>query len=204
MLQGYTVPLSPRGIANLATKPALALRRHRTRRGILDRPRRRGSRLLAMGRALRSADADAGSGLPYGGEQGRSHVEGKMLMAVLAVGGFISVLLVLYAAERIVKARAQARRRRSMSQRLAAATARAEEQHQQRQAAERASQELTSVLPAIKRPPLTVPGMGPHDTPRRKTGRECPRQHQGRPALPARRSSGGGEHTVRHGSGAQP
>jgi hypothetical protein len=138
------------------------------------------------------------------GEQGRSHVEGKMLVAVLVVGGFIGVLLVLYAAERIVKARAQARRRRSMSQRLAAATARAEEQHQQRQAAERASQELTSVLPAIKRPPLTVPGMGPHDTPRRKTGRECPRQHQGRPALPGRRSSGAGEHTVRRGSGAQP
>jgi hypothetical protein len=124
-------------------------------------------------------------------------------VAVLVVGGFIGVLLVLYAADRAVKARAQVRRRRSMSQRLAAATARAEEQHQQRQAAERASQALTSVLPAIKRPPLTVPGMGPRDTPRRRTGEHCPRQHYGRSA-PRRRSSGTGDHQTRRGSRSQP
>jgi hypothetical protein len=40
--------------------------------------------------------------------------------------------------------------------------ARAEEQHEQRQAAERASPALISVLPAIQRPLLTVPGMRPH------------------------------------------
>jgi hypothetical protein len=123
-------------------------------------------------------------------------------VAGLVVGGFIGVLLVLYAADRLVKARAQVRRRRSMSQRLAAATARAEEQHQQRQAAERAGQELTSVLPAIKRPPLSVPGMRPH-TPRRRTGGNCPGHHDGRPA-PRRRSSGTGDHTARRGSRAQP
>jgi hypothetical protein len=81
------------------------------------------------------------------------------MVAGLIVGGVIGVVIVVYAADRIIKARAQVRRLRSMSQRLAAASARAEEQHQQRQADERAGQALTSVLPAIKRPPLTVPGM---------------------------------------------
>lgn len=123
-------------------------------------------------------------------------------MAVLVVGGFIGLLLVLYGVDRIVKARSQVRRRRSMSQRLAAATARAEEQHQQRQAAERASQELTSVLPAIKRPPLTVPGMGSHGTPRRRTGRDRCGQHDGRSAAPGRWPLGTGEHEARPGSEA--
>ena len=72
------------------------------------------------------------------------------------------VVLVLYTADRIVKARAQVRRLRSMSDRLAAATAKAEEQQERHQAAERASEALTSVLPAIQRPPLTVPGMPYH------------------------------------------
>jgi len=118
------------------------------------------------------------------------------------MGGFIGLLLVLYGIDRLVKARAQARRRRSMSQRLAAATARAEEQHQQSQADERASQALTSVLPAIKRPPLTVPGMGPDGVPRRKTSRDCPGQHEGRSTAPGRRSPGTGEHAARPGSQA--
>jgi hypothetical protein len=131
-------------------------------------------------------------------------VEGGVLVAGLVAGGFLGVLVVLYAADRIVKARAQVRRLRSMSDRLAAATARAEERHQQRQAAERASQELTSVLPAIKRPPLTVPGMGPHSTARRRTGRERPGQHDGRPASPGPRPSSTGEHAVRRGSPALP
>ncbi len=37
-------------------------------------------------------------------------------MAGLVVGGFIGVVIVLYAADRIVKARAQVRRLRSMSE----------------------------------------------------------------------------------------
>jgi len=49
-----------------------------------------------------------------------------------------------------------------MSGRLAAATARAEEQQEQRQAAAQASEALTTVLPAIQRPPLTVPGIRSH------------------------------------------
>ena len=38
MLQGYTVPLSPRGIANLATKPPWHYARGGGRRGVLDSP----------------------------------------------------------------------------------------------------------------------------------------------------------------------
>jgi hypothetical protein len=119
------------------------------------------------------------------------------LVVGLVVGGFIIVLLVLYTVDRIVKARTQVRRLRSMSERLAAATARAGEQHEQRQAAERASQELTSVLPAIQRPPLTVPGMRPHDAARPRTGCGHPGQQDRRAARPGRRPSGTGEHAAR-------
>jgi hypothetical protein len=117
-----------------------------------------------------------------------------MFVAGLVVAGFIGVVLVLYAADRIVTARAQVRRLRSMSDRLAAATARAEEQQERRQAAERASQELTSVLPAIQRPPLTVPGMRPHGAARPRTGCERPGQQDHRAPQPGRRPSHTGEH----------
>jgi hypothetical protein len=119
------------------------------------------------------------------------------LVVGLVVGGFIIVLLVLYTVDRIVKARTQVRRLRSMSERLAAATARAEEQHEQRQATERASEELTSVLPAIQRPPLTVPGMRPHGAERPRTGCGRPGQQDRRAAHPGRRPSGTGEHAAR-------
>jgi hypothetical protein len=80
----------------------------------------------------------------------------------LVIGGFIGAVLMLYAADRVLAARAQVRRLRMMSGRLAAAAARAEKQHEQRQDAVRTSAELTSVLPAIKRPPLTRAGQPPH------------------------------------------
>jgi len=118
------------------------------------------------------------------------------LVAGLVVGGIIAVVLVLYAADRIVKARAQVRRLRSMSDRLAAATARAEQQQQQRQAAERASEELTSVLPAIQRPPLTVPGMRPHGAARPRTGCERPGRQDRRAEHPDGRPSHTGEHAT--------
>jgi hypothetical protein len=125
-------------------------------------------------------------------------------VAGLIAGGVIGVMIVLYAADRIIKAWAQVGRLRSMSQRLAAASARAEQQHQQRQADERASQALTSVLPAIKRPPLTVPGMRGHTAARpTRTGRQCPAPHDGRATRPGRRSSCTGEHAARPGSQAR-
>lgn len=82
-------------------------------------------------------------------------------MIALLIVGFAGVIVAGWAADLALRARARARRLRVMSQRLAAATARAEEQHQRRQAAAHASRELTSVIPAIKRPPLTVPGVPP-------------------------------------------
>jgi hypothetical protein len=121
----------------------------------------------------------------------------------LVIGGFISVVLVLYAADRALKARAQVRRLRSMSDRLAAATARAEQQEEQRQAAARASEELTSVLPAIKRPPLTVPGMRSHRAARRGTGHDRHGQQEHGATHPGRRPSRTGEHAARSTDRAQ-
>ncbi len=70
---------------------------------------------------------------------------------LVALAG-IGALALLYAADRALKARSQARRLRRMDKRLTAATARAEEQHVRREAVISASKDLTSVIPAIKRP----------------------------------------------------
>jgi hypothetical protein len=80
-------------------------------------------------------------------------------MAGLVILGVLMAIFLLYAADRVVKTRSRARQLRRMSGRLAAATARAEEQHAERQAADAASADLTSVMPAINlRPPVTLPG----------------------------------------------
>jgi hypothetical protein len=76
---------------------------------------------------------------------------------VLLIACVVIVVPVLYAADRIIKAQTRARRLRTMSERLTAATERAEKQHERRQEVARASAELTSVMPAIERPPLTLP-----------------------------------------------
>ena len=73
------------------------------------------------------------------------------------VFGILVALFLCYAADRVVQARVRARRLRRMTERLAAATARAEEQQVARAAEAAASAALTSVLPAIKRPPLSLP-----------------------------------------------
>ena len=79
-------------------------------------------------------------------------------MAVLLLIGFVGAVLVLYAAERFLKARRRALRLRSIGDRLDAVTRKAEQQHERREAAAEASAALTSFMPAIKSPPLTVPG----------------------------------------------
>lgn len=78
-------------------------------------------------------------------------------MTGLLVLGVLAAVFLCYVADRVVKARVRARRLRRMSERLAAAAARAEEQQAARQAEVAASAALTSVLPAINRPPLTLP-----------------------------------------------
>lgn len=79
-------------------------------------------------------------------------------MVGLVIVGSAGAVLVLYAADRVRKARARAQWLRTMSDRLDAAAARAEKQHEQRQAAAQTREALTSVMPAIKHPPLNLPG----------------------------------------------
>ena len=93
-------------------------------------------------------------------------------MIGLVIAGFVVTVLAAYAADRVLKARSQTRRLRAMRDRLAAATARADEQQEQRQAAAQASAALTSVMPAIERPPLTLPGVPSQGAARPRAGRE--------------------------------
>jgi type II secretory pathway pseudopilin PulG len=79
-------------------------------------------------------------------------------MAFLLIAAIIAAMILLYATDRLLKALARARRYRAMSERLDAAAARSEAQQEQRKTAAVASAALTSVIPAISRPPLTLPG----------------------------------------------
>jgi hypothetical protein len=74
------------------------------------------------------------------------------MISYLVLG--IIAVVVLYAADRLIKARARARRLRRINQRMTAATVKTERQQAQRQASAAASAELTSVMPAIKKPVL--------------------------------------------------
>ena len=105
-------------------------------------------------------------------------------MVGLVIAAVIGMALVLYAADRLFKARSQARRRAAMRDRLDAATARADEQESRRTAAAQASAALTSVMPAIERPPLTLPGVPAPGAARSKTGCEGTGPHERRSAHP--------------------
>jgi hypothetical protein len=80
-------------------------------------------------------------------------------MAFLLIAATIAAMTLLYTADRLFKAFARARRYRAISDRLDAATERTDVQQEQRQTVAAASGALTSVMPAINRPPLTIPGM---------------------------------------------
>jgi Sec-independent protein translocase protein TatA len=110
------------------------------------------------------------------------------------------VLLVLFAADRLVKARVRARWKRQMRSRLAEASARADEQQLRHQAASQASKAMTSLMPAISHPPLSPPG-GP---PKRRGSTEHTGPHArvathpgGRTSAPAGRATRAGEHPDR-------
>jgi hypothetical protein len=135
-------------------------------------------------------------------------------VAGLLIVGIVIVALALYGVDRAITARTQVRRLRTMSDRLDAATVRAEKQHEKHQAAERASAALTSVMPAIDRPPLTLPGTPSHEAAartaeshdaavrtvashggaRNKTGCEHTGPQERRSAHPDRRPSGVSKH----------
>jgi hypothetical protein len=118
---------------------------------------------------------------------------------VLPLIGIICVVLALYGADRLVKARARTRRLRSMSDRLEAATVRVEEQLEQRQAAEQAGQALTSFMPAIQRPPSDLPDLAPPGPARPRAARERPAQRDA-----ARHDSARRDHDSEHGGRRAP
>lgn len=123
-------------------------------------------------------------------------------MRVLPLIGIICVVLALYGADRLVKARARTRRLRSMTDRLEAATVRVEERIEQQQAAEQAGQALTSFMPAIQRPPSDLPDLAPHGPARPRTARERAAQRDATRHDSARRdhdSERGGRRAPRSG-----
>jgi hypothetical protein len=129
-------------------------------------------------------------------------------MAVLLVLGVVSAVIVLYVGERLLKARARIRRRQMMSERLDAAARRAERHQQKKQAVTKASEALTSYLPAINQPPLSVPGTDRESSAEQsdtgQSGTPQPaREHTGpqRRLHLGRRGPRSGEHPVRSRTG---
>ena len=95
-------------------------------------------------------------------------------MTGLLLVGVVVLVIALYLAERFLKARAQARRRHEMNDRLSAATARVDEQQAQKRSQAQAREALTNVMPAIKRPPLSLPGVPAQSPARSKPSCERP------------------------------
>jgi hypothetical protein len=87
-------------------------------------------------------------------------------MPFLLIAAALAAVILLYITDRVIKACARVRRYRAMSDRLDAAAARTEVQQVRRKRSEAAGAALTSVIPAIKRPALTLPGVTnqPQDT----------------------------------------
>jgi hypothetical protein len=121
--------------------------------------------------------------------------------------GIIGLALLLYAADRLVKARRQASRRRAMTTRLTAATERADEQLGRRKVARQASEALTSFMPAIQRPPSDLPEVTAHRPARPPAGRERPASRDHDTGHAGRRWPRSGEHKPRpadHAPHAEP
>jgi hypothetical protein len=122
----------------------------------------------------------------------------EFMVDLLIAGAVVVLLVVLYLAERVIKARSRARRLQSMSDRLVAATARVDQQQEERRTEARASAALTSVMPAIKRPPLSLPGVEPRGAARPKpSGEQSGQQDHG--ARAGRRSGRASEHATQAG-----
>jgi hypothetical protein len=117
-------------------------------------------------------------------------------MTGLLLVGVVVLVVALYLAERFLKARAQARRRHEMNDRLAAATARVDEQQAQNRAKDKASAALTNVMPAINRPPLSLPGVETRGPARAKPSCERPGTGERKTGRLTRRGRTG-DHPVR-------
>jgi hypothetical protein len=83
-------------------------------------------------------------------------------MAELLIVVVVVVVLLMYVADRVRKLRTRARQMAGMNDRLDAAAEKVDKEQRQKRAVVRASAELTSIMPAIKRPPLTIPGLAGH------------------------------------------
>jgi hypothetical protein len=118
-------------------------------------------------------------------------------MIFLLIAALAAAMILLYVLDRILKAFARARRYRAMSERLDATTAKTEAQQEQRKAAAAQSAALTSVMPAINLPPLTLPGLT-GQPPRAVPGRKAKPGDEPKPRrepVPGREAStGSGEH----------
>jgi hypothetical protein len=114
-------------------------------------------------------------------------------MTFLLIAAAVAAMILLYATDRLLKAFTRVRRYRVMSERLDAVAVRSEVQQEQRKTAATASTALTSVMPAINRPPLTLPGMTRQ--PRRGTP-SCPAHGGDRQAHGGDRQAHGGEATA--------
>jgi hypothetical protein len=117
-------------------------------------------------------------------------------MAFLLIAAAVAAMILLYATDRILKALARVRRYRVMSERLDAVAVRSEVQQEQRKTAAAASTALTSVMPAISRPPLTLPGLT--KPPRRGTP-SCPAHGGDRQAHGGDRQAHGGDRQAHGG-----
>ena len=107
-------------------------------------------------------------------------------MAELLVVVVVVVVVLGYAADRARKLRARARQMSGMNDRLDLAAAKVDEEQQRRRARTMASAELTSVMAAIKRPPLTIPGMAGHgDEPEEPEEQAAPAAPDASPATVA-------------------
>jgi hypothetical protein len=113
-------------------------------------------------------------------------------MTFLLIAAIIAAMILLSVTDRVLKVRARARRYRAMSERLDAATARTDIQQEQRKTAAAASAALTSVMPAINRPPLTLPGVA-------KQQRATPACE----AKPGREATGARDHRPGHAGDKQ-
>jgi Flp pilus assembly protein TadB len=111
-------------------------------------------------------------------------------MTFLLIAAVVAAMILLYGTDRLLKALNRARRYRAMSERLEAAAERSEAQQEQRKTAAAQSAALTSVMPAINRPPLTLPGMIRPPRPAAADTRPRPR--------PGRRSGRAGHVTGPH------
>jgi len=118
-------------------------------------------------------------------------------MAGLLIVGVVVTVILLYLADRAIKARAQARRLRELNERLDAAVARVDARQAERRAAARASDALTNVMPAIKRPPLSLPGLAPHGQPNHGQPSHGPARAKPACDRPARRGARTGDHPAR-------